>query len=107
MTISAIEVRGGPRTAQGSAETLDREVLGMILDCAFAPGAPLSIGLEVDPTLGLEAKTIGSKRRADGSFEVRARLVNMSREKRTRIVELAHRGAVADTTPLTNPRAEE
>lgn len=89
MSIAAIDVQGGPRTAQGSAETLDREVLAMVLDCAFAPGAPLSIRTRSEPPLSLDAKTIGSKRRPDGSFDVRARLVNVSRELRAQLQRLA------------------
>jgi hypothetical protein len=58
------------------------------LDCAraFAPGSPIVVDLVI-PTresslLTLEGRTLASKRRADGRFEVRLRLINLRREAR-------------------------
>jgi hypothetical protein len=47
---------------------------------AFPPGQPLTLQLAPDVTL--EARTIGSKRLDEVSFELRVRLINMRKETR-------------------------
>lgn len=78
----------------GTFERLDGEVLSIVLSRAFAPGAPvpLSILLEGQP-VRLRAKTIGSKRRSDGRFEVRLRVINLSRHDRARLEALVTSGS--------------
>ncbi|MCZ7687520.1 MAG: hypothetical protein M5U28_55795 [Sandaracinaceae bacterium] len=61
-------------------------MLHLVLPRAFAPGAPLALTLELeDGALELTGKTIGSKRREDGRFDVRARLISLRREDRARL----------------------
>jgi hypothetical protein len=48
----------------------------------------MTILLEGDP-VRLRAKTIGSKRRADGRFVVRLRVIDLRREDRARLEALA------------------
>jgi hypothetical protein len=75
-----LRVREG---GEGEALRLEGEVLHTVIDRAFAPGAPLGITLAVgDASLALAVKTIGSKRRDDGRFDVRLRLTNVRREER-------------------------
>jgi len=55
---------------------------------AFPPGQPLQLTLWPDSAeaLLLHVRTIGSRLRADGQFEVRTRLVNLSRDARTKLL---------------------
>lgn len=57
---------------------------------AWAPGAPMTLSSASlpSPNSSLQGRAIGSKRQADGSFEVRVRLVNLRREQR-RLLEAA------------------
>ena len=50
---------------------------------AFPPGAPVAFTawLEQGPTR-LEGRSLGSKRRADGRFQVRMRFVNLTKRDR-------------------------
>ncbi len=71
---------------EGEAIAWSREVLHLVLPRAFAPGAPLALTLELDGgALELTGKTIGSKRREDGRFDVRARLISLRRGDRARL----------------------
>lgn len=67
----------------GALEHVDGSVVRLRAPKAFPPGQPLAFAI---PTAGaelrLEARSIGSKRREDGAFEVRARLVNLRKEAR-------------------------
>ena len=60
------------------------ELTGLVLRLrspkAFPPGKPL--GLELAPDVKLEARTIGSKRIDEGSFELRVRLINLRKDAR-------------------------
>ena len=50
---------------------------------AFAPGTPMELTMKLDSgPLLLQAKSLGSKRRHDGLFDVRARLVTLRRADR-------------------------
>jgi hypothetical protein len=66
------------------ATAYDGARLHFIAPQAFPPGKPLQMTLQ--PTaadaLPLEARSIGSKRRGDGQFDVQARLINLDRGTR-------------------------
>ena len=49
---------------------------------AFAPGQPMDFNVQLESGLSLKGRCGGSKRQADGSFVVRARLVNLTRVAR-------------------------
>jgi hypothetical protein len=71
---------------EGDALTVAGEVLHIVIDRPYAPGAPISMTItRADGALGLRGKTIGSKRRDDGRFDVRLRLVSLSRTDRARL----------------------
>jgi hypothetical protein len=71
---------------EGEALSVAGEVLHIVIDRAYAPGAPISMSVaRADGELGLRGKTIGSKRREDGRFDVKLRLVSLSRVDRERL----------------------
>ncbi|UJR80722.1 hypothetical protein [Sandaracinus amylolyticus] len=89
MTLGAVTITQG---GQGDALAFAGEVLHVAIDRAYAPGAPVSITLARDEgTLSLSGKTIGSKRREDGRFDVRVRLVSLRRDDRATLEALAAR----------------
>ena len=55
---------------------------------ALAPGQPLTLQVPLETGCTLELKSLGSVKRADGGYDVRARAVTLPREVRTRL--LAH-----------------
>jgi hypothetical protein len=58
-------------------------VLTLVCPCAFAPGQPMALHVSTaGEPLALVGKAAGSKRRADGSFDVRLRLHSLRREAR-------------------------
>jgi hypothetical protein len=60
------------------------EVLELICDRAHPPGRPLALTIALpDAALALNGKTIGSKRRPDGAFDVRLRMSSVRREQRS------------------------
>ncbi|HEY8432146.1 MAG TPA: hypothetical protein VIL20_27405 [Sandaracinaceae bacterium] len=74
----------------GEAVAWAGEVLSLVLPRAFAPGAPIAFSIALEGgALSLSGKTVGSKRRADGRFDVRVRLLNLRREERARLEALA------------------
>lgn len=83
----AIELEAG---GDGTFEGLSGEVVETVLSRAFAPGAPvpMTILLPGDP-IRLRAKTIGSKRRDDGRFAVRLRVIDLRREDRAKLEALS------------------
>ncbi|MDQ3034170.1 MAG: hypothetical protein M3Y87_17310 [Myxococcota bacterium] len=83
MTLGPVrDARGG----EGEASSLAGEILHVVLGHPYAPGAPISLRLtRSDGELSLEGRTIGSKRREDGRYDVRLRLVNLTREHRARL----------------------
>ncbi|MEM1418190.1 MAG: hypothetical protein AAGH15_25060 [Myxococcota bacterium] len=61
-------------------------ILELVSPAPFAPGAPTRFEVDGIP---LEGKSLGSKRRPDGDFHVRFRLINLRREHRLRLEALA------------------
>ena len=58
-------------------------VLLLICEVAHPPGRPLELTLQLsDAMLTLSGKTIASKRRDDGRYDVRLRLSSVRREQR-------------------------
>lgn len=79
----AVTLSSGGR---GEAVAFEGEVLSLVLPRAFAPGAPVSLEATVDGrTMALNGKALGSKRREDGRFDVRMRMINLRRSERERL----------------------
>lgn len=79
---------------EGELVRLSGEVLYTVLDRAFAPGRPLRLRvtlLGVEEVLPVQGKVIGSKKRDDGRFDVRLRLINLRREHREQLEARAAR----------------
>lgn len=71
----------------GHAVGLTRNLLEIVAERAYAPGRPLVLGMRLPGPAGgqevtLRAKSLGSRRRSDGRFAVRLRLVDLRREQR-------------------------
>lgn len=81
-----VELSGGER---GEAVSLSGELLTIIAPKAFAPGAPVSFSIE---SAALQAKSRGSRQRDDGRFDVRVRLVNLTRDDRAHLERLLSDG---------------
>lgn len=71
----------------GAAVSCSGEVFAFLSPKAFPPGQPLQLIVfpESEQALPLQARCIGSKLQADQRFEVRARLINLSRTARDRL----------------------
>ncbi len=68
---------------EGEASAFEGHVLRAILPRAFAPGAPVVFSVSLaGEARSLRGKSIGSKRREDGAFEVRMRMISLRREER-------------------------
>lgn len=71
-------------TLEGGAELVVQDIDGerLTFACAraFAPGEPLVFQVE---GRRFDAKAMGSKRREDGAFDVKVRLVNLRRDDRS------------------------
>lgn len=80
----------GPATiagAEGHALSFTGEFLTATLSKPFAPGTPLKGTIRIgDDTVAIEGRAIGSKRIGEGLFEVKARLINMRKADRERLV---------------------
>ena len=75
---------------QGVALHSDAVTMTFTAPKAFPPGQPLQLVLWPDTpeALALALRAIGSKRRGDdGTFEVRARLINLARPAREKLLE--------------------
>jgi hypothetical protein len=71
--------------SDGVAELLsfDGKVFTMASPDAFAPGAPVRLRATLDgEERPIEGRCLGSRRRDDGRFEVRLRLINLRRADR-------------------------
>lgn len=67
---------------------LEGERVALVSPRAFAPGAPLELqALVGGEDVPLRGKSLGSKRREDGRFDVRARLVSLRRVDRERLAQ--------------------
>jgi hypothetical protein len=79
----------GPATIEGAvgqAMSFEGELLVARLSRAFAPGTPVKGTITLpDGDIPIEGRAIGSKRTTDGTFEVRARVINLRRETRERL----------------------
>lgn len=60
----------------------DGKNLHLVSAVAFAPGQRLSPSFSLEAPLSLELKSLGSVRRPDGRFDVRARAVTLRKEER-------------------------
>ena len=81
-----------PTGDRAEAEALDGEVLTLRSPRPFAPGTPLRLEVSLDTArCTVESKTVGAKRRADGTFEVRLRLVSLRRADRALLAEALSR----------------
>ena len=82
VAVALLPGRGGDEL-EGRLERTEGEILHAVFPRAYAPGAPvrMRLALDAERTL-LRAKTIGSKRRPDGAFDVRLRPIDLRRETR-------------------------
>jgi hypothetical protein len=76
---------------EGEALHSDAVTMTFVAPKAFPPGQPIAVVLWPDTpeALPLALRSIGSKRRRDGdgdTFEVRARLINLARAARERVL---------------------
>jgi hypothetical protein len=81
-----LSVRLALSGGEGELVSHDGDRASLVSPTAFAPGQPLTFdALLDDGPLALEARTLGSKKREDGRFDVRVRLINLSRDRRERL----------------------
>jgi hypothetical protein len=73
----------------GHAIGCDAGRLRFVSPKSFPPGQPLALTLQPSAAapLPLTARCVGSKRRDDGLFDVRARLINLDRATREALAE--------------------
>ncbi len=64
---------------------LSNDLLDVVVGEPCAPGTPITLELG---GLALEAKSRGTKKRADGRFDLKARLVGLRREQREQLQAL-------------------
>lgn len=75
--------------ARGEALRFEGEVLHVVLDRAFAPGKPTELTLTVEgEARSLRGKALGSKRREDGRFDVRLRMLSLRKAERAALQRL-------------------
>jgi hypothetical protein len=68
---------------RGAIEQVDGLVVRLASPNAFPPGQPLTIAFQHEGSdVRLEARTIGSKRRDEETFELRVRLINLRKDAR-------------------------
>lgn len=79
-------LRIGPELS-GAAVSCGPEIFVFLSPKAFPPGQPLELTLfpEAENALKLQARCIGSKLQPDQRYEVRARLINLSRAARLQL----------------------
>jgi hypothetical protein len=83
-----IEVHAGG-DVHGPALSFQEGVLALVLPKAYAPGQPLELKLEAPSgAVELQGKSLCSKRRSDGQFDIRVRLINLRRTDRELLVSL-------------------
>lgn len=68
---------------EGALVALDGEFVTGVFPRAFAPGAPFTVRLSLSETpVGFTAKAVGSKRRTEGDFAVRMRMLDVRKSVR-------------------------
>lgn len=68
---------------EGTLLRLDGEFVEGVFPRAFAPGAPFTVRLTLSDTpVGFTAKAVGSKRREEGDFRVRMRMLDVRKSVR-------------------------
>ena len=70
---------------KASPVALVSDLLEVIVDEPCAPGRPITLELG---ELSLDAKSRGTKKRDDGRFDLKARLVGLRRDERERLQAL-------------------
>ena len=69
--------------------SIDGETVALISPRAYAPGAPIEMTARADDSdILLRGKSLGSKRRPDDRFDIRARMINLTRDHRALLVTL-------------------
>jgi hypothetical protein len=82
-----------------------RGILAAISERAHAPGSPIKVTIELpDGPLAIDSRSIGSKRRDDGSYDVRMRLINLRREDRERLERQLAPASAATPTDRSDSR---
>ena len=76
------------RGGEGELVSIEGETVALVSPRAYAPGAPIEMTALTEADIPLRGKSLGSKRRPDDRFDVRARLVNLKREDRERLATL-------------------
>ncbi len=66
--------------------SFDGSVVAIVSPRAFAPGAPVTLTVTLeDGDVQVDGRSLGSKRRDEGGFDVRLRTVSLRREHRERL----------------------
>ena len=83
-------------TRGGHAEIVrvDDDAIELRSTTSAPPGARLEASLGEDPSQGVKIKSHGSRREADGSFLLRGRLLDATRDLRDRLARLYPRPAL-------------
>ena len=72
--------------ARGDVVGYDKHVLSARVERAYPPGRPVTFTVAfATEQVPLSGRSIGSKRNAAGSFDVRIRLTNLTRDARLRL----------------------
>lgn len=73
--------------AEGHASAFDGEMIVLVLSRPLAPGTPFRGVVAIETgEIAIEGRATRSKRTADGTFEVRARLISLRRDDRERLL---------------------
>jgi hypothetical protein len=67
-------------------EHFDGKHFRLVSETAFAPGQPMLVELVLSLPCTLDLKSLGSVKRADGRFDVRARAATLTREVRAALL---------------------
>jgi hypothetical protein len=80
-----VDVRFGDGS-EGHAVAFERTIMHAVGDNAYAPGRPLELTLRLEgEAVEVRGKAIGSKKRDDGRFDLRIRLIDLRRDDRARL----------------------
>jgi hypothetical protein len=78
-------VKGG----HASVVSVERDTIVVSSTTPAPPGARLEATLLVEPAVPVKIKSHGSKREADGTFTLKGRLIDATRELSSRLAALA------------------